>query len=237
LDSSELEVLEILSAWNGDMNQNSSEPLIYVSWLNEFQRMIMKDDLGSLYKNITSIRPLFLERVLRDMNGASQWCDIVQTSLKETCNDMAKRALTFAIKKLKRTFGSDITTWRWGEAHIAVHKPQIVGSWPILSFFTNIVHEISGGNNTLMMSRTKNYQKNQFIANHGSILRAIYDFSDNEASLFVISTGQSGHFLSQHYADQSVLWQQEQYISLDYNKKFLSGTAPKIVFSPLTKLN
>ena len=68
------------------------------------QRMIMKDDLGSLYKNITSIRPLFLERVLRGKNGASQWCDIVQTSPKETCNDMAKSALTFTIKTLKTIF-------------------------------------------------------------------------------------------------------------------------------------
>ena len=235
----ELEVtaLEILSSWNGDMNQNRSEPLIYISWLNEFQRMIMRDQLGGLYDNITNIRPLFLERVLRNTNGASEWCDIVQTSPRETCKDIAKNALTAAVEKLDKKYGSKINAWRWGEAHFAVHKPQIAGSWPILSFFTNIVHEISGGDNTLMMSRNLNSTKDQFIASHGSTLRAIYDFSQNGVSLFITSTGQSGHFLSQYYDDQSVLWQQEQYIPMVLNKTHLDKTAPTTVFDPIAKSN
>ena len=237
LTASEVAALEVLSAWNGDMNQNSSEPLIYVNWITEFQRLIMRDDLSDLYENITTIRPLFLERVLRKINGAEKWCDIIQTSTIETCDEMAKRALTIAIKKLERQFGPEINSWRWGEVHIAVHKPQITNSWPILSFFTNIVHEISGGDNTLMMSKTLNSSNSQFNASHGSTLRAIYDFSQNDAALFIISTGQSGHFLSQYYDDQSVLWQQEQYISVDLNKPDIDDKSSKTVFKPITKFD
>ena len=197
----------------------------------------MIDDLGALYNKITNIRPLFLERVLRDKNGASKWCDIVQTSATETGDEMARRALTVTIAKLKSEFGSSITAWRWGEAHIAIHKPQIIGTWPIISFFTNIVHEISGGDNTLMMPRMLNSSNNQLFASHGSTLRAIYDFSQDNVSLFIISTGQSGHFLSQHYDDQSVLWQQEQYISFQHNATFIDGTSPTTTFDPVKKLN
>ena len=235
LSSSELEVLKILSEWNGDMNQNDSAPLIYVSWIGEFQRMIMLDDLGELYKNIPDIQPLFLERVLRNRNGAAKWCDIVQTPKKETCDEIARRALTVSVKKLKNNFGTNVRSWRWGEAHIAIHKPQIIGSWPFLSFFTNIVHEISGGDNTMMMSRILNSQKNQFIASHGSTLRTIYDFSQTNHVLFIISTGQSGHFLSKHYSDQSILWQQEQYIPMKYNKRNLNGKIATITFDPIVK--
>ena len=234
LTKSESNALELLSLWNGDMNKNNSEPLLYATWVSEFQKLVMKDELGVLYDNLSNVLPLFLERVLRDKNGAAKWCDIVQTTKTETCDEIAKRALTGSILSLSKKFGSNINAWRWGDEHIAVHKPQIMGTWPILSFFTNIVHGISGGDNTLMMSRMINSSKNQFIANHGSTLRAIYDFSPNSASLFVISTGQSGHFLSQHYDDQSILWQQEQYISLDHNKKFLDGTAPMTVFTPIS---
>ena len=233
LTGSEVKVLELLASWNGDMDQNRSEPLIYTSWLNEFQRMIMRDELGGLYDNITNIRPLFLERVLRNKNGASAWCDIVQTSPRETCEALAKSSLTAAVEKLKKRYGLKIDAWRWGEAHFAVHKPQIAGSWPILSFFTNIVHEISGGDNTLMMSRNLNSTNDKFIASHGSTLRAIYDFSQNGVSLFITSTGQSGHFLSKYYDDQSVLWQQEQYITVDHNKIYPDKGAPTTVFDPI----
>jgi penicillin amidase len=75
--------------------------------------------------------------------------------------------------------------------------------------------------------------KNQFVATHGSTLRAIFDFSNENNSLFILSTGQSGHFLSQHYDDQSVLWQQEQYITMQNNKTFLDGTVPKTVINPI----
>ena len=236
-NTSEEKVIELLSEWNGDMNQNSSEPLIYVTWINEFQKMVMRDELGSLYNNMKNIRPLFLERVLRDKNGASKWCDIAQTSLTETCEQIAKSALRVAVKTLEEKFGLDINEWRWGEAHIAIHKPQIIGSWPALSFFTNIVHEISGGDNTLMMSRMVNSSKNQNTASHGSTLRAIFDFSSNNVSLFILSTGQSGHFLSKHYDDQSILWQQEQYITMRNNEIFYEGIAPITIFSPDRKLN
>jgi penicillin amidase len=87
------------------------------------------------------------------------------------------------------------------------------------------------------MSKTLNASNSQFIASHGSTLRAIYDFSQNDAALFIISTGQSGHFLSQYYDDQSVLWQQEQYISVDLNRPDIDGKSSKTVFKPITKFN
>ena len=216
-NAKEQQALKMLSEWNGDMNQNNPEPLIFVGWLREFQRMVMIDELGSLYERVSSLRPLFLERVLRDKKGAAEWCDIKQTEHKETCAEIARTALTLTIEKLQRQFGLNLRDWRWGDPHLAIYKSQIVGSWPIISFFTNIVHEISGGDNTIMTSRMTNSISDQFIANYGSTLRTIYDFSNKEHSLFIISTGQSGHFLSLHYDDQSILWQREQYIPIHYD--------------------
>lgn len=238
LETFEKNALKILAEWNGNMNQNNPEPLIFVSWLREFQRMIMIDELGGLYKKMSAIRPLFLERVLRNKKGAAEWCDIVQTSTKETCDLIAKRTLVIAIKKLKAQFGSKITDWRWGEPHLAIHKAHIIGSWPVLSFFTNIVQEISGGDNTLMMSRMLNTQNDYYLATHGSTLRAIYDFSNSETTSFVISTGQSGHFLSRHYDDQSILWQKEQYIPINYKiKARRGGSIATTTFDPIFTTN
>ena len=234
----EEQALKVLSKWNGNMNQNNPEPLIFVSWLREFQRMVMIDDVGYLYDTYYKIRPLFLERVLRNKNGADAWCDIVQTSSKETCEQIAKRSFSIAIKKLQNQFGMMPNDWRWGETHLAIHKSPIIGSWPILSFLTNLVHEVSGGDNTIMMSKMMSSQSNQFIASYGSTLRAIFDFSNNDHSLFIISTGQSGHFLSPHYDDQSQLWQREQYIPIKYDiADRQGGSTATTNLSPVFKEN
>ena len=225
--------LDVLSEWNGDMNPNSPAPLIYASWIREFQKMVIADEVGDLYSNFRNIRPLFLERVLRSTNGASRWCNIKQTEELETCNDISKRALIKSIKQLKEKFGSEVNNWRWGNAHVAVHKSNLSVTWPMLSYLTNIVHEVPGGDNTILMSRMLNTSKNQFVSNYGSTLKAIYDFSLNNSALFVVSTGQSGHFLSKHYDDQSTLWQNKQYLPLKLDMKIKQrNSVGTITFEP-----
>ena len=40
------EALELLAAWNGEMNEHLPEPLIYAAWLRELQDRLIRDDLG-----------------------------------------------------------------------------------------------------------------------------------------------------------------------------------------------
>jgi penicillin amidase len=49
---------------------------------------------------------------------------------------------------------------------------------------------------------------------HGAGFRAVYDFSDPDSSVFVISTGESGHLLSRHYDDLAALWRRAEYIPM-----------------------
>ncbi|MCE8458607.1 penicillin acylase family protein, partial [Rhodovulum sulfidophilum] len=49
---------------------------------------------------------------------------------------------------------------------------------------------------------------------HGAGYRAVYDFADPDSSVFIISTGQSGHPLSRHYDDLGELWRRGEYIPM-----------------------
>jgi penicillin amidase len=49
---------------------------------------------------------------------------------------------------------------------------------------------------------------------HGAGYRGVYDFADPDSSVFIISTGQSGHPLSRHYDDLGVLWRRGEYIPM-----------------------
>jgi len=48
--------------------------------------------------------------------------------------------------------------------------------------------------------------------------RGVYDFADPDSSVFITSTGQSGHFLSRHYDDLSELWRRGEYIPMSLDE-------------------
>ncbi len=206
--------LELMAAWNGDMSEHLPEPLIYAMWLRRLQTRLIIDDIGPLEQEITHVQPLFIERVFRDKDGAATWCDIRQSAAKESCLDVSRIALDEAIIQLTETYGPNIESWRWGDAHEATHDHPVLGQIPVLSWFVNIRQSTSGGDNTLMRGRTKGSGPNPFLNVHAAAYRGVYDFADPDSSVFVISTGQSGHPLSQFYDDIGVLWRRGEYLPM-----------------------
>ena len=53
---------------------------------------------------------------------------------------------------------------------------------------------------------------------HGAGYRGVYDFADPDSSVFIISTGQSGHPLSRHYDDMAQLWRRGEYIPMSLDE-------------------
>ncbi|MGB1389380.1 MAG: penicillin acylase family protein [Paracoccaceae bacterium] len=206
--------LSLLAEWNGEMNQHLPEPLIYAAWMRELQERLIRDELGSLADEYIHIEPLFIERVFRDIDGASAWCDVKQSALVERCEDMARLALDDAIVWIEERYSTALESLRWGDAHQATHDHQVLGSIPVLRYFVNIRQSTSGGDNTLLRGRTSGKGRNPFENVHGAGYRGVYDFADPDSSVFVSSTGQSGHFLSRHYDDLSQLWRRGEYIPM-----------------------
>ena len=211
--------LTLLADWNGEMNEHLPEPLIYSAWLRALQERLIRDDLGPLGDAFTHPEPLFIERVFRDVDGAGIWCDVRQSAPVETCPQMSLLALDDALLWIEETWGTQLESLRWGDAHQATHDHQVLGEVPLLRYFVNIRQSTSGGDNTLLRGRTKGEGSDPFHNVHGAGYRGVYDFADPDSSVFIISTGQSGHFLSRHYDDMAQLWRRGEYIpmSLDAN--------------------
>ncbi|WP_333830969.1 penicillin acylase family protein [Pararhodobacter sp.] len=208
------QALGLLADWNGEMNEHLPEPLIYAAWMRHLQSRLIRDELGPVADIFTHMEPLFIERVYRNINGAGGWCDVVQSAVVETCTDIARTALDAALLELRQRFGSSIESWRWGDAHQAVHDHPVLGEVPILRHFVNIRQSTSGGDHTLMRGRTRGTGAEPYANVHGAGYRGVYDMADPEASVFIIATGQSGHPLSRHYDDLGVLWRRGEYIPM-----------------------
>ena len=206
--------LELLAAWDGEMSEHLPEPLIYAAWVRALQQRLIRDELGPLAAEFSSLRPLFLERVFRDIDGAARWCDVLQSSPLESCTEIAQLALDDALVELSDRFGGTIESWRWGDAHQATHDHPVLGEVPVLRWFVNIRQSTSGGDNTLMRGLTAGRGPHPYHSTHGAGYRGVYDFADPDSSVFIISTGQSGHPLSRHYDDLSDLWRRGEYIPM-----------------------
>ncbi|MGJ8597449.1 penicillin acylase family protein [Sulfitobacter sp.] len=217
--------LGLLAGWSGEMNEHLPEPLIYATWLRALQARLIQDELGPLAAEFDHVEPLFIERVFRNVQGASAWCDVFQSAPTETCADMARLALDDALLTISNTYGTSLESLRWGDAHQATHDHPVLGNVPVLRYFVNIRQSTSGGDNTLMRGRTKGTDPDPFHNVHGAGYRGVYDFADPDSSVFVLSTGQSGHFLSRHYDDLAQLWRRGEYIPMSLDQELARAAA------------
>ncbi|KNG95562.1 penicillin acylase family protein [Pseudaestuariivita atlantica] len=219
------DALRLLADWNGEMNEHLPEPLIYAAWMRHLQDRLIRDELGPVAEDFTRVEPLFLERVFRDVNGASAWCDVIQSAREETCTDIARAALDDALVWIGDTYGTQLDSLRWGDAHQATHDHQILGKVPLLRYFVNIRQSTSGGDNTLMRGKTSGEGDNPYLNVHAAGYRGVYDFLDPDSSVFVTATGQSGHLFSRHYDDLSVLWRRGEYVPMSLDEGLARAAA------------
>ncbi len=217
--------LGLLAEWNGEMNEHLPEPLIAEAWLRALQDRLTRDEIGPLADQFTHPQPDFIERVYRNVGGASVWCDVVQSAAVETCTDIARIALDEALLTLSETYGPNVESWRWGDAHQAAHDHPVLGEVPVLRYFVNIRQSTSGGDTTLMRGRTKGTGENPYLNVHAGAYRGVYDFADPDSSVFIISTGQSGHPLSRFYDDLSDLWRRGEYIPMSLDAELARAAA------------
>jgi penicillin G amidase len=217
--------LSLLAEWNGEMNEHLPEPLIYAAWMRALQERLIRDELGPLADSFPHVDPVFIERVFRDIDGASVWCDIIQSSPIETCVEIARMALDDALLWLEERYGRTIESWRWGDAHQATHDHQVLGDIRGLSAIVNIRQSTSGGDFTLMRGMTAGRGAAPFHNVHGAGYRGVYDFADPDSSVFITSTGQSGHPLSRHYDNLGDLWRRGEYIPMSLDPQLARAGA------------
>ncbi len=230
------DALRLLADWNGAMNEHLPEPLIYAAWVRHLNQLLIRDALGPLADAYAVPNPLFIERVFRDTGGASEWCDLSQSSRVEDCTEIARRALDAALLDLSESYGAAIASWRWGDAHQATHDHQALGGQSWLSGVVNIRQSTSGGDHTLMRGQTKGDGPEPFLNTHAAGYRGVYDFNDPDSSLFVIATGQSGHPLSRHYDDLAEFWRRGEYVRMSLDTDLArAGATGVTTLSPINQ--
>ena len=221
--------LVLLAEWNGEMNEHLPEPLIAEAWLRALMKRLIQDELGAMSESFTHVSPVFIERVYRNVGGASVWCDVIQSAAVESCTDIARIALDEALLELTEKYGPNLESWRWGDAHQATHDHPVLGEVPFLKYFVNIRQSTSGGDDTLMRGVTRGEGPEPYQNVHSAGYRGVYDFADPDSSVFITATGQSGHPLSRHYDDLGELWRRGEYIPMSLDPELARAAAAGVM--------
>lgn len=222
------EALGLLAEWDGAMGEHRPEPLIHAAWMAELQRRLIQDELGPIGERIGArLRPEFIDRVFRNTGGAAAWCDVIQSAPVEDCVTIARQSLDAALVDLTARFGRDVTSWRWGDLHAARHEHPGLGRVPVLGWVVSLVQSTAGDSFTVARAGTLNGPgaANPYAHVTGAGYRGVYDLADPDSSVFIISTGQSGHPLSRHYDDLSDLWRRGEYIGMSLDPALARAAA------------
>jgi penicillin amidase len=201
------------------------EPLIFAAWARALARRIYADELGPRFPNFWGYRTEFTLRVLDDIEGESRWCDDKGTPDVEDCASRIRLALHDAVTELSDAYGADPARWRWGDAHKATHTAEPFGAFPVIGRWFNREVEMDGGPFTLLRADHSMRSSRPYAAIHGAGYRGIYDLSDPDRSLYVVSTGQSGNLFSPHYDDLVGLWARKDYITIPTAKPAMEAAA------------
>ncbi len=227
--------LQLLANWDASMSAERAEPLILWAWWREFSRAIYGDELGEALRGNWQARAQFLTAVLTDRDGQARWCDDVRTSAVESCDAVLAAALDAALADLKQRYGSDVMMWRWGRAHEARHEHRPFGRVPWLARWFDISVPSPGDAYTVNVGRNRMEDEARPYANtHAASLRAIYDLSNLDNSLYIHSGGQSGNLLSAHYRSFSAAWARGDYIPmLTERRKIEAAGVKRLRLAPL----
>lgn len=224
---------EMLATWDGVMAVNRAEPLIFQAWYRETTRLVLAPDLGEDFQTLWRHRPLLMRNILSNTNGQSRWCH--PPTEGQGCGELVAEALDLAIDDLKKRYGSDPARWRWGEAHFSKASHRPFSSVGLLRRFFEAAVPTPGDTFTVNVGRhALNDEAEPFANLHAPSLRAIYDLADLNRSVFVYSTGQSGHPLSGLYRNFAPSWAAVQYYALSTRSTDAeAGALGSLVLAPL----
>jgi penicillin amidase len=235
LSKTEKEAIGILKSWNGSNNLNDVAPTIYNKWIYLYLKNTFQDELGAdAFRQFlgTHIMKQIVARQIATEN--SPWWDNVTTeNQKETRSQILSSSFAEAIAALQNQLGNTVSNWEWSKVHTVEYQHPL-GKLAILRPFFNVGPFNVPGSVEVINNQFFDFSEDGFYkVKGGPSSRRIIDFLDIENSWGILPTGQSGNPFSQHYNDQSDLYNSGKFRKMKLNKEEIIKSSTQLVFYPL----
>ena len=192
--------LELLRGWDGDLRADSVAAALYEVWLGEIaDRVLGRDEDPETFAHYFGWREPFVCAALPAMlerdeppPGGGGWGELLGSALEA------------ALAGLESRLGPDRDAWRWGALHRARFAHPMARLPGVGTMFVAADHELGGDEQTVLQAGID--ARLGFDAVVVPSWRFVTDLGDPDASLAVLTTGQSGNPASPHWNDQAGLW-------------------------------
>jgi penicillin amidase len=174
--------LALLAAWDGAMDVDRPQPLIFNAWMRQFRQALLTR-AGVADSAAVSVTELIADAL--SPQGAGR-CG-------GDCTPMLASSLDAALGELAPRFGPEPSEWHWGRAHRTVFAHPLLGRVPLLRAFAERRIASPGDDTTLFRGGMR---PGSYAAVHGASYRGVYDLADLDRSRFMAAPGQSGHLAS-----------------------------------------
>ena len=231
-------VLEQILAWDFVEKRDSTGASAYQAFWLKLLMNTFADELGDLAPDYTDGGTVNRQAMIALLaQPDATWWDNVQTpDVRETRDDILKKALADGAQLLIGELGNNPADWKWGKLHTAFFSSQALGSSPVGFIFNRGPFEVDGGTAAVNNTGTgANFQRAYttppgkltaiFAERSTPSLRQIVDLSDLNASRFIHTTGQSGLPASPHYDDFIDKWRNIQYVPMWWNQMDIKANA------------
>ncbi len=180
----------LLQGWDGTMDPDRPQPLIYNAWMRAFYAALLAHTPG--IGAVSGYAPDFVATALADQRACGGACAPILTAALSD----ARLALA--------PLGPDPAGWRWGAVHRAQFSHPLLGRLPLIGpLFTWSIEQ--GGDGTTV-NRGGVRDAGPWTAVHGAGFRGVYDLADLDRSRFAMTPGQSGHFLHRNAGSLMKRW-------------------------------
>ncbi|MEM8535552.1 MAG: penicillin acylase family protein, partial [Chloroflexota bacterium] len=232
-DPQQQAAIEMLEGWDGFMNGDSAAAAIYQAWYQQLTEQIFADELGEeLWEDYRSDHSFMAMTLMNIFEGDDQtWCDDVQTSQTEDCGTMLQQALEAGLDTMAQVQGTErMENWRWDEVHHAKfpHSPfdDVTMLQPMFS------RSIPNGGDGFTVNVAPPDSEDLYHQHHIPSYRHIVDLSNLNASLFMHSSGQSGHVFSTNYDNLIERWQRTEYLAMSTEIDSASPEHHRLTLTP-----
>ena len=217
-----VEALRILKNWDLRMSSGKGAAL-YKIFMNYLHEEVLEDELDEDFERFNDLFKNKQAGILRFFSDSlSPWFDKSETPVKETREEIVKISLKKAFKWLREKYGTP-DRWDWMRIN-SFRFGHSLSEVSYLRFFSRGPYPIDGDDFTVRPFFTSSAKENW-----GASYRQLIDLSSLENSVCVLSSGESGHFLSRFYDDQIPLWLKGQYHPMLFYRKDIEAKAEGIL--------
>ena len=215
--------LNALRTWNYRMDTDSAAALVFHYTLLHLLEKTFGDKVGVAREGFlgTTISPIFpsngfmsraelrLAQLINE-HEESIWYTDVKRGQTRTRTALLQEALTDAVRYIRKTVGDSTLKWDWGRSH-QIRYVHSMGSANFLrGFFNRGPFPIGGDGTTPLQTRHALHLPLELVQITPSC-RLIVEVGNWDSAEAVLTSGQSGHPLSDHYDDQIAMYREGVY--------------------------